>query len=404
MPDSAASARAGPAVEDPELAVEPLLAQARAATGLEDLGEDGWREGLERLLAALREEARLHELGRQIVAADLVAYLSNRLGVVEWRRRHPEIAAVPVTPPIVIVGQGRTGTTILHDLLAQDPATRAPLSWEVDLPCPPPETASYATDPRIAQVQARSDLTEQLIPGFRAIHASGALLAQECVRITGAEFRSVIFPTQFRVPSYARWAIYEADMAPAYRWHRRFLQHLQSRHPARRWVLKSPGHIWCLGHLLAEYPDALLVQTHRDPLRIVASVASLVATLRRLASAETSVPEAAGEWAEYLLEGLDRSVTAREDGTVPKGRVVDLHFAAFLADPFATIREVYERLGFELTPDAEARMRAFLALNPVDKHGRHRYRFADTGLDAGELRERARRYQTYFDVPSEALP
>src|SRR5262245_19104394 len=253
---------------EPALGVDALVEQARAATGLEDLGEPTWREGLERLLAALREEARLHELGRTFAAADLVSYLTNRLGIVAWRRTHPEVARAPVTPPIVIVGQGRTGTTILHDLLAQDPATRAPLSWEVDLPCPPPEAATWASDPRIAEVQARSDLTEQLIPGFRAMHPSGALLAQECVRITGADFRSVIFPTQFRVPSCARWAMYEADMAPAYRWHRRFLQHLQSRHPARRWVLKSPGHIWCLDALLAEYPDALLVQTHRDPLRI----------------------------------------------------------------------------------------------------------------------------------------
>jgi hypothetical protein len=390
-------------VEAPALEVDALVAQARAAAGLDDLGDPSWREGLERLLAALREEARLHELGRQVAAADLVSYLTNRLGIVEWRRRHPEVARAPVTPPIVIMGQGRTGTTILHDLLAQDPATRAPLTWEVDLPCPPPETASYASDARIAEVQARSDLTEQLIPGFRAMHPSGALLAQECVRITGAEFRSAIFPTQFRVPSYARWLIYEAEMAPAYRWHRSYLQHLQSRHPARRWVLKSPGHIWALGPLLAEYPDALLVQTHRDPLRIVASVSSLIATLRRLASAESGVPEVAAEWADYLLDGLDRSVRAREDGTLAKDRVVDVHFAAFLADPFATIRDIYERLGLELTGEAESRMRAFWTANPVDKHGRHRYSFADTGLPVGELRERALRYQRYFDVPSEAL-
>src|SRR5262245_14059561 len=408
MPDSVASAPAGlqgpPAPGNGELAVEPLLAQACAATGLEDLGGASWREGLERLLAALREEARLHELGRQIVAADLVAYLSNRLEVVAWRRRHPEISAVPVTPPIVIVGQGRTGTTILHDLLAQDPATRAPLSWEVDLPCPPPATATWASDPRIAEVQARNDLTEQLIPGFRAIHPSGALLAQECVRITGGDFRSVIFPTQFRVPSYGRWIVSEADMAPAYRWHRRFLQHLQSGHPGRRWVLKSPGHIWCLGTLLAEYPNALLVQTHRDPLRIIASLGSLVCTLRSLASDDTSIPGAAAEWADFTLDGLDRSVTARLDGTVAPEQVIDVQFSAFMADPFATIRSIYESLDLELTDDTEARMRAFLAEHGQDEGGKHRYTWADTELDEGELRERAARYQEFFDVPDEVLP
>jgi hypothetical protein len=211
----------------------------------------------------------------------------------------------------------------------------------------------------------------------------------------------MIFPTQYRVPSYARWLLYESDMAPAYRWHRRFLQVLQSRHHAERWVLKSPGHLWCLGALLAEYPDALLVQTHRDPLKVIASTASLQATLRRLASDETSIAGGGAEFAGYLLEGLDRSVAAREDGTVPADRVVDVHFDAFLADPFVTIRLIYERLGLELSRDAEARMRAFLAANPQDKHGGHRYTFADTGLDANALRERARRYQQYFDVRSE---
>jgi len=386
------------------LDLEVLVQQARSAAGLEDLGGESWREGLGRLLAAVREEARLNALGTQVVAGEIVGYLGNRLALTEWRRKHPEIAGVDVVPPIVIIGQGRTGTTILHDLLAQDPGNRVPLTWEVDRPVPPPETATYESDPRIAEVQARNDAVELVIPGFQRMHPMGARLAQECVRITGAEFRSAIFPTQYHVPSYAKWVFDEADMAPAYRWHRRTLEHLQSRHKARRWVLKSPGHLWCLDALLAEYPNALLVQTHRDPLRIIASLASLVATLRSLATDEPSIPEAAAEWADYILEGLDRSVAARREGKVPAARVVDVHFDAFMADPFATIRGIYERLGLELRDDAEARMRAFLAEHPADRQGGHRYRFADTGLDAGALRERARAYQEYFGVASERLP
>jgi len=270
-----------------------------------------------------------------------------------------------------------------------------PLTWEVDRPVPPPETATYESDPRIAEVQARNDAVELVIPGFQRMHPMGARLAQECVRITGAEFRSAIFPTQYHVPSYAKWVFDEADMAPAYRWHRRTLEHLQSRHKARRWVLKSPGHLWCLDALLAEYPNALLVQTHRDPLRIIASLSSLIATLRRMASDETSIPEAGAEFADYLLDGLDRSVAVRESGAVPRGRIVDVQFAAFMADPFVTIRTVYDRLGLELTQEAERRMRAFLASNPSDKHGAHAYTWKDTGLDEGEMRERARRYQQY---------
>jgi hypothetical protein len=378
-----------------------LVAFARESTGLDDLGEDSWREGLARLVDALCGEAALSDRGVLAAAGDIAAHLTNRLRVTDWHRHHPELAAADVTPPIVIVGQPRTGTTILFDLLAQDPAHRVPLTWEVDQPLPPPETATYLTDPRIEAVQAQLDLVELAIPGFQAMHPMGARLGQECVRITGNDFRSMIFPTQYRVPSYARWLLHDADMASAYRWHRRFLQVLQSRHRGARWVLKSPGHLWCLGALLAEYPDALLVQTHRDPLKVIASTASLLATLRKLASDATSIAAGGAEFAGYLLDGLDRSVAAREDGTVPADRVVDVHFDAFLADPFVTIRSIYERLGLELSAEAEGRMRAFLAANPQDKHGGHRYTFADTGLDAGALRARARRYQTYFDVRSE---
>jgi hypothetical protein len=352
----------------------------------------------------LNSEARLSALGEQIAGGEIAGYLSTRLGIIEWRKQHPEIAAADVVPPIVIVGQARTGTTILHDLLAQDAANRVPLTWEVDTPLPPPETSTFHTDPRIAASQELLDGVELVIPGFQAMHPMGALLPQECVRMTGGDFRSMIFPTQYRVPSYARWLIDEADMAPAYRWHRIYLQHLQSRHPAPRWVLKSPGHLWCLGAMLDEYPNALMVQTHRDPLRIIASLTSLMSVLRKLGSDEISKPDIAAEFADYLIAGLDRSVAARTDGTVPADRVVDVQFRSFMADPFATIHEIYEKLGLTLGAEAEARMRAFLADNTTEKHGGHHYTWADTELDLGEWRERARNYQDYFGVESETLP
>jgi hypothetical protein len=383
------------------LDADSLVAQAREATGLDDFGEPTFRDGLGRLLFSLREEAELNEIGLQIALGETMNYLTTRLRITEWHRQHPEATAADVTPPVVIVGQGRTGTTILHDTLAQDPAHRVPLTWEVDRPLPPPETATFETDPRIDEVQAQLDMTELIIPNFKSMHPIGARYAQECVRITSCDFRSMIFPTQYRAPTYGRWLVHEADMKPAYRWHRRFLQVLQWRHRADRWVLKSPAHVWCLEEVLAQYPNALLVQTHRDPLRILASITSLRATLRSLASSSPSTAADAAEFAEYLIEGLDRSVTARESGAVPEDRIVDVQFSAFMADPLATIRELYARLGLELTSVAESRMRAFLAANPQDKHGRHSYRFADTGLDEGEWRERARRYQQYFDVPSE---
>jgi hypothetical protein len=386
-----------------DLDADRAVEQASEQTRLSDLGADSWHEGLARLVDSLRDEARLNEMGAALVSGELAGYLADRMRIVEWRKQHPEIGDADIVPPIVIVGQGRTGTTILHELLAQDPATRVPMTWEVDRPLPPPETATYQTDPRIEEVANTLDAVDLVLPGFKAMHPMGAQLPQECVRITASDFKSMIFPTQYRVPSYTNWLLHEADMRTAYRWHRVFLQHLQSRHPAQRWVLKSPGHLWALDALTAEYPNALLVQTHRDPLRIVASLGSLVARLRSLASDETSIPEAAGDFAEDIIDGLDRSIDAREQGIVRADEIIDVQFAAFMKDPFTTIRTIYERLGLELQPEAEQRMRDFLAANPQDKYGKHTYTFSATGLDEGAWRERARRYQEYFDVPSEPV-
>ncbi|MGZ4693790.1 MAG: sulfotransferase family protein [Acidimicrobiales bacterium] len=391
---------AAPPVAPPD----QLVTTAVQRTGLDDFGADTWQEGLDRFVADLNEHGRLHELGVAIAEGEIVDYLSNRLGIVEWRKTHPAVAEGRIDRPLVIVGQPRTGTTILYDLLAQDPAHRAPMAWEVDRPVPPPRTETYDTDPRIDEVQATIDMADSLIPGFTAFHPMGARLAQECVRITASDFRSMIFPTQYHVPDYDRWLLYEADMAPAYRWHRMFLQHLQSEHPGDRWLLKSPAHLWHLGDLLAEYPDAVVVQTHRDPVKVVASVSALMAHLRQMTSDDTSIAEAAAEYAEDNFEGLDRSMAARRDGTLPAAQVVDVQFTDFVADPLATIGALYDQLGLELGAETEARMRAFLDAHPGDGGGGgSRYTFADTGLDLDELRERSRSYQEHFGVASEPV-
>ena len=376
----------------------------REAVGDADLGEDTWREGYDRVLHSLRTEADLNEIGVEVVRAELVGYLQVRAGVLAWDASHPEETSGPVSRPLVIVGQPRTGTTILFDLLAQDPAFRVPLTWEVDKPLPPPETATYETDPRIDEVQAQVDMAESFMPGFTTFHPLGARLGQECVRFMAHTFRSMIFPIQYNVPSYNRWYLHEADLGPAYRWHRRFLQHLQSRHPAQQWLLKSPAHLWHLDALAAEYPDAVVVQTHRDPLVVVASVSALAAHLRRMASDSASMQVAAQQYADDIFVGLDRGMDARDRGVLPASQVVDVHFRAFVLDPLASIARLYDALGRTLTPEVEQRMRAFLEAHPGDGGGSGtRYRFSDTGLDADALRARAKAYQERYDVATEAL-
>ena len=382
---------------------ERLLAEARRTAGANDLGDDGFRDGFERVCAALEQEADLTPLGRTIARRDILRILVNRIEMQRWRQQHPEIAKQAIERPLFVVGMGRTGTTILHDLLAQDPDSRVPYTWELAVPCPPPERAHADDDPRIAAMDLELAGVDRLMPEFKKMHPMGAKLPQECVAITAHEFKSMLFQISYDLPSYATWLQGDADLAPVYAAHRRFLQLLQWRWPAKRWVLKSPGHLWALGNVLDEYPDARLVQTHRDPLRVVSSLASLTETLRGLTSRRVDRRAIAREWMEEIASALDRSVDARQNGTVPPGRIVDFYFRDLLRDPIGNIRRVYEHYEIEFTPEAEAGMRRHLSENPDDKHGKHRYRFSDTGLDLGEARERFRRYVEYFDVPQEPL-
>jgi hypothetical protein len=302
------------------------------------------------------------------------------------------------------VGQPRTGTTILLDLMAQDPASRAPLSWEVERPVPAPRTATYASDPRIAECQAQFDLVDSFIPGFASFHELGAELAQEDVRIFTGDFKSMQHSLQFEVPAYNHWLLREADMAPAYAYHRKFLQHLQSEHHAERWLLKSPAHLWCLPALIAEYPDAVVIQNHRDPLKVIASISALGASLREMTTDSFEVTRLAAQYGEDILLGLDRTLEARRDGLFAPGQVVDIRYQDIRHDLIGAVARIYDEIGLELTAEAEGNMRTFLAAHPGDQGGSlKRYSFAETGLDETEFRERAKAYQEFFEVESERL-
>ena len=381
-----------------------LVAAAIAAAGSDDFGSDSWAEGLGLYLESLAESAQLNEIGVGVAEDGIVTDLANRLRIEAWRKDHPAVAAQEIRRPIIIVGQPRTGTTILHDLMAQDPANRAPLSWEMERPVPAPRTATFETDPRIDECQAGFDLVESFIPGFAAFHELGARLAQEDVRIFTSDFRSMQHTLQFEVPAYNHWLLHETDMAPAYAWHRRFLQHLQSEHHSERWLLKSPAHLWSLPALLAEYPDAVVIQNHRDPLKVIASISALGASLREMTTDHFEVTRLAAQYGADIPVGLDRALEARRGGIFGPGQVVDVRYQDLRHDLIGAVARIYDEIGLELTAEAESRMRAFLAAHPGDQGGSlKRYSFAETGLDEGALRERVRDYQEFFDVESEEL-
>jgi len=383
-----------------DLGMDALLAAASRETGLNDFGDPFFRQPLARLLESLESDAALTAIGRVAVRAELIRSLKNRLYMTDVFRSAPEIADGTIRKPLFILGLPRTGTSILHELLAQDPANRVPMTWEVFNMWPPPERSTYSRDPRIEQADRFLSRIDSILPDFKSIHPMGATLPQECVALMAHDFASIQFHTTYRLPSYQLW-LENLDFGPVYASHRRQLQYLQWKCPAEQWVLKSPGHLWALDALLDQYPDALIIQTHRDPLKVLASLVSLVTTLRGLASNRIDPLEIADDWAVRLAQGLDTTTRVRNQRRLPPSRVFDMHFHELLRDEIAMVRRIYSHFDRELTAEAEAGMRAFLAAHSRDQRGRHSYRFADTGLDPEEERRRFAAYQQTFDVPSE---
>jgi hypothetical protein len=357
---------------------------------------------MRRVLDALEREAHLTWLGRTIARGELLRALRNRLGLVAARREYPEIARVAVHQPIVVVGLPRTGSTILHDILARDPAHRAPLTWECSEPCPAPEASTFESDPRIAAIDAELARVDRLIPGFKSMHPMGARLAQECVVTMQQSMCSVLFHNEYRVPSYQDWLDDPSfDWRPVYAIHRQVLQHLQWRCPRERWVLKTGAHMWSLDALLVEYPNACVVQTHRDPVKVATSYASLTTLVRAMSSDAVDPFEIAADWTPRLALALDRATAVRDSGRFPAERFYDVHFREFVADPLKAVEGIYRHFGIELTGEAADRMRRFIDENPQGKHGVHRYAPEEYGLDVTAERERFVRYTDRFGIEPE---
>lgn len=380
---------------DPDSLIESATRRARET----DFGPDGWRPGLERLCAALADEAQLNLVGRLAARNHLVQLLENRLHLEAARKADPAIGEQPVAAPIFITGLPRTGSTLLHGLMAQDADLRVPWTWEVMYPGNPPPGADPDSDnARVARTDASLRWVHRLAPGFRAIHPIAATLPQECIAITAHALASVEFMTTFGVPTYQRWlddspAI--SDRAPrtadatstgphyvAMGYHRRFVQHLQRHQSPRQWVFKAPAHLYSLDAILAVYPDARFVFTMRDAEAVVASIASHGATLACAFSDEVDIVALGHYWMHWWAEGFRR---ARRFRAAHAERFVDLHYDTLVADPVAATQSLYEQLSLTLAPEAQRRMQEFLYLNRQDRHGRHRYALDDFGITREEI-------------------
>jgi hypothetical protein len=369
-----------------------LVEGARAARRLDDLGAPTWREGLERLVDSLRSDARLNATGELIMGAQITRSLTNRLDVEHWHQTHPALAHRAVERPLFIVGLPRTGTTLLSYLLDADPANRSLLRGEAFASVPPLTAATLRTDPRIAQADEEQEALYQAAPEFKAIHHETGAGPTECITLLGQDFRSVHWETMANIPTYGTWAL-SCDMRPAYRWHERVLQVLQSEAPGR-WCLKSPLHNLALDALVSVYPDARFVVTHRDPATVVASLCRLVSVLSGLGTDHDFDAYIGQRWLELLGRSVDDAMAFRR--RQGDDRFLDLPYALLTDEPLAAVASIYTWMGWPFDVTAEEAMRAYIDANPKGRHGTHRYALDDFALSPRQVDDRFTAYRDRF--------
>jgi hypothetical protein len=361
------------------LDADELLDQAVANTGLDDFGESEWEEPYRRLVDSLGVEARLHVVGRLMCRHDLLRHLSTRLLLVDAHRRDPTLADTEVPAPIFITGPARSGTSILQELLALDPALRGPLGYEMAYPVVPPGTSDAD---RLAWAECEFDLWADVHPGFAAIHSLEAGLPEECLWLVAPQFDHGFWTTNTNTPSFTAYRAM-TDPAPVYDCHRRFVQVLQGGQPTT-WVFKSPMHLGRLPALFAAYPDARILRTHRDPAKTMPSSVSTLVHGRWTRSDHVDPAEIASS-AVFGLSMMLNAIAA-PDAKLPRGQIAELQYLELMRDPVEAIAAAYDELGLTMAPELPDRIRAYLAARPQGHAGAHRYSLDDYGLDAATIR------------------
>ncbi len=327
--------------------VDDVVGAAVAQTGLEDLGDDSFREGLEVLLGSLRDEARLNARGEAYIYPRIVTALAQRLQVEHWYLRYPEIDDVDVQPPLIGLGLPRTGSTALSVLLAQDPAIRYLRRWESSQPCPPPSTV-HGPDPRIPADEGNK-------VGSRAHVPTGTHAPMECLELMALHFKSHIFQAFAQIPSYSAWLVEKADLTSTYAYQRRVMKLLSWGEPARPWRLKSPSHVLSLDALNHVFPDARFVMTHRDPTDVILSVADLYADIVGGFTDHIDRGYLGQLNVEHWSVGMQRALRFRAGEA--DNRFYDIDFRAMQADPINEVRGLYAWLGEPVSDEFESRMR-----------------------------------------------
>jgi sulfotransferase family protein len=376
---------------------EELIEWARRRTRLADFGEAPFQEGLDRFLRACTEEADLSLFGRLGTRWDMGRLLSNLLRLRAEELRTPEILEEPIEQPIFITGLPRSGTTFLHQLLAADEANQVPRVWQLIHPYP---VHGSGNDRRRLRVARQLRMFQVLSPGFRQMHPIGADSPQECSEITAHIFASPRFDTTYTVPSYRRW-LDGNDHIDAFRFHRRFLQHLQHQTGySRRWVLKCPDHVFALAGIQAVYPDARFVFVHRDPLRVMSSVARLTEVLRRPFTRRVDRAALGRQECERWSLGTELMIRAADEEPFAEA-IFHIHYSELVSNPLGALKRLYHHFGLPLESDAAANIYRTVEAKPDGGHRANRYSFADYGIDADEIREQFAHYMARFGTRPE---
>jgi len=359
-----------------------VLAEARARAGLTEFGDESFREPLRRMLHAFETEAGLNESGRIAQRERTIGLLVNRLRVEEYLRRHPEVRDEKIHAPIVIAGLPRTGTTMLHRVISQDPGIFAALWYELRNPAPFPGSDFRQDDPRIPDAVAQVKAILDGVPELASIHPWDPVGADEEIMLLEYTFLSTMPASAAHVPEFGSW-VERQDQRPAYRYLERLLHFLQwqkrqAGRRADRWVLKAPYHLAFVDVLFEVFPDAVVVQTHRDPLETIPSISSMTYALWRLAADDPDPVAVGRQWGDWFRRALHRCLELR-DARYPD-RFVDVWYKDALRDPIGEVRRIYAFAERELSPEAEAGMRRWLRDNARDKRGPHEYSMETFGF------------------------
>jgi Sulfotransferase family len=372
---------------EPSLERADLLAEAERRTGLSDFGDPAFFEPFDRLLRSLCEEARLNAVGLAMQFERNVGLLVNRLRTEQGYARHPEIGEERIEQPLVIVGLARTGTTMLHRMMASDPRWLALLWYESRNPAPFPDSEGAAIDPRITDAEAEVAMMLEGSPDLIAVHPMDAHAPDEEIMLVEHAFTSWNPEAFCRVPGYSAY-LDAIDLAPGYRYLLRLLKFLQwqkrrSGKEATRWVLKAPYHLGSLDALFAVLPDARIVMTHRDPVQTVPSFASMIRALYVLGSDSVDPLEIAAHWGGKWARALERAIAERAKR---EDRFLDIHYADLVADPMGELRRIYAHAGLALTAEAEAQMQRWAVENERDRRPVHAYTLEEFGYTREGLR------------------